>query len=807
MPGLPDGEPGPLAIAAQREVWITDDGSPLAAALQREFISVGCATRVVNLRELENPSAAGVGALVILSPAPQEKGDSHAAGNGADSVRGDEAFLKRAFALVRRLAGELNRAAADGGAMLVTVSRMDGAFGLRGNCDFDAASGGLAGLAKTAAREWPAVRCRAIDVSADWRDVAAIARRIVQECSAAGPTEIGLRPDGRCALELSASRPPCRTNGRPDDCRGDTPHRLNFAPGDVVIVTGGARGVTAAAAVALAQAARPTLVLLGRSPPPAPEPAWLAGLTGAAELKRAIIANEFADRAATPAAVEASFRRHAANREARQTLSRIATAGARVCYESLDVRDAAATAERLRRIRQTLGPIRGLVHGAGVLHDRRIEDKTDEQFAAVFDTKVAGLRSLLTALDPAELRCLVLFSSVSGRFGRQGQVDYAMANEVLNKMAQSFARRHRHCRVRSINWGPWEGGMVNDALKREFTRLGVQLIPLERGARAMVEEMGTDDPDVEVVIGGGFDAGGAPSDSTARAVAGGARAVRIARDLTTAAHPYLRSHVIGGRTVLPAAMMLEWIAQAAVEADGASDTGRISIGGLRILRGVVLNQEPYRVTVVLTPHGDGSRQAEIRGSDDVLHARCDLVALRGGNVCRAARESEQPAAGRRGAAASVPPAETIYGEVLFHGPHFQCINRVIESSRERLLVALRAAPPPAEWMPDALERAWTTDPLLIDGALQMGILWTHLHLDKPSLPSFIAGYDQSCRPPAGNVFAELVLRQATPHKLVADVAFRDEAGVGFARLCGVEWTADAALREAFRRRTLAEANA
>ena len=113
-------------------------------------------------------------------------------------------------------------------------------------------------------------------------------------------------------------------------------------------------------------------------------------------------------------------------------------------------------------------PIRGIIHGAGVLADARIEDKTHEQFERVYATKVAGLRALLHAVEPDELRALVLFSSSTGRFGRTGQVDYAIANEVLNKLAQQQARRLPRCRVVSVNWGPWDGGMVNAALKNGF---------------------------------------------------------------------------------------------------------------------------------------------------------------------------------------------------------------------------------------------------------------------------------------------------------------------------------------------------
>ena len=95
---------------------------------------------------------------------------------------------------------------------------------------------------------------------------------------------------------------------------------------------------------------------------------------------------------------------------------------------------------------------------------------------------------MLQALDLKQLRAIGLFSSSTARFGRSGQSDYAMANEVLNKAAQTLARRLPACRVVSIGWGPWDGGMVNEPLKKLFASEGVGVIGLEEGAMKLWQE-------------------------------------------------------------------------------------------------------------------------------------------------------------------------------------------------------------------------------------------------------------------------------------------------------------------------------
>ncbi len=95
----------------------------------------------------------------------------------------------------------------------------------------------------------------------------------------------------------------------------------------------------------------------------------------------------------------------------------------------------------MEEIRGQFGTVRGLIHGAGVLADRKIVDQTDSQFDLVYDTKVKGLQHLYQSIDPEALRFLILFSSSTARFGRSGQVAYAAANEALNKWAQQQSVR------------------------------------------------------------------------------------------------------------------------------------------------------------------------------------------------------------------------------------------------------------------------------------------------------------------------------------------------------------------------------
>ncbi|MFO0916986.1 MAG: SDR family NAD(P)-dependent oxidoreductase [Planctomycetaceae bacterium] len=461
-----------LAFAPGSIFAIVSDKSSLAEALRAELELLGYRAQQAGWTDsLSSADGKNLAGLILLSP-----------GQGSNDEQ-----LWQALDWVKHCGPALRASGKRQAALLATISRLDGGFGTHTSARLtDPLSGALAGLAKTVRHEWPEVSAKAVDLS----DVDALNDRVVAELIdrllSDGPAEIGYVTDGWRQVE---------TAGQTLPEAGSPP----VNPGDLLIVTGGARGVTAACALAVARAWKPRLLLLGRTPL-TEEPAGLSEFNSPAEIKSALLRQ--GRPGTTPREIERDSRQILANREVRKTLQAIRAAGADVDYVACDIRDSADVQACLREAQQQFGPVRGVIHGAGVLEDRRIEDKTREQFENVFQTKVAGWQNLFAALDPDELRCVALFSSSTGRFGRTGQVDYAMANEALNKLAQQCQRQHPACRVRSFNWGPGDGGMVTEALKPLFAQEGIGLIPLETGAQLLVHELeqpGADRP-VELVV-------------------------------------------------------------------------------------------------------------------------------------------------------------------------------------------------------------------------------------------------------------------------------------------------------------------
>ncbi len=792
LPGLESAQP--LAI--------TKDGFGVAEALRECLSEAGIEAFVAGA----DAELHGAKSVIFLGGLRDTEGVEDALGICREAFRTAHAFAR---GLPRDLPGpgSNGNGASQHGGVFVTVQDTGGRLGhFDGSQDFAWEGdegrewlGGLTGLAKTAAREWPEVAVKAIDLAKAGRPARLLAEAIAEELFSGGPElEVGLSGSGeRVTLECV-----------PGSLRKASADFLSSSPVDassVLVATGGARGVTAKALLELAKAARPALVVLGRTPL-REEPQELANANDPAAITEVLFDRARAGLSASgtplpsPSALRDARDRVLAAREVRANLQAFAQAGARVLYIETDVRDERAVVAAVNEARQAFGPITGLVHGAGVLSDRLIADKTPEAFDRVFETKVRGLKALLSATREDPLRLICVFSSIAARQGNAGQCDYAMANEVLNKvMAKEAARRAvpglARCVVKALDWGPWDGGMVSPALRERFEQEGVPAIPQDVGARLFVDELlGAPVEDVEVVLG--------PAPSGWQTRAGRALKANFPEigaspiHVHVGSHPYLASHRIKGRPVLPFVMALDWFARAAAEARPGAD--------LAVLRDVHVKRTVPLPN--LATHGHGFRvvvrppaSPTSNGHESLL---LELVGDTGGPAFyTASAVLQHPELGREaggagqgtvregfseGAAGLLSP-EGLYREGLglFHGPDFQVLRAIDILEREG--ARARIAGTSAMGWPGR----FLLDAAALDGGLQLAIVWGLQALGLRTLPMRIASAEFFLGSPGQNgndalLTCELVPRERARQRTLCDLLYALSDGTPYARLRGVE---------------------
>lgn len=385
---------------------------------------------------------------------------------------------RRLFLLLKVFEKDLEESAGAGGGWLFNLTAFDGQFGLRQSRTFPAAPAGTLGVTKSAALEWPKVRVKCIDVdpALDPEQVVVEALREIADDDPA--VEVGFTDDGRWRLDL-------RQEGDVAANLSD----LELDPDGVLLVTGGAYGITADIARALAEKFRPRLVLVGRSQEPGEEAEDTRRLNPS-ELKQFLLKDLRAKNPRVkPAEVERALDRLLKDRQIRDNIAAMRKAGAQVEYHALDIRDGKAFGRLIDSVYKRWGRIDGVLHGAGVIDDKLIRDKSLESFDAVFSTKVVPATVLARKLRPKGLKFVLFFSSIAGRFGNAGQCDYSAANEVVNKLAARLSHEWPDVHTVAINWGPWDGGMVREDLRKLFAARNIQTIAIEKGRLRCLEEL------------------------------------------------------------------------------------------------------------------------------------------------------------------------------------------------------------------------------------------------------------------------------------------------------------------------------
>ena len=378
-------------------------------------------------------------------------------------------------------------------AQVIAASRLGGRFGRDSSGAGLATGGGANGMLNCLRYEYPNASLRAVDF--DGQTEAEIALRLTQELFADDSAhEAGYLGTTRYGSVTAAQVLLPRPEAAAIKPAGDW----------VVLATGGARGITAGILQAMALPGM-RLVLLGRTPAPAPESAETTPHQDASALKKALLAARTArGEKPKPIEIDREVSKVLVDREIRDNLAKLSATGATVDYRACDVRDEASFGALIDSLYAAHGRIDAVLHAAGVIEDKLLADKTAESFERVLGTKLDAAFVLSQKLKPDTLKTLTFFTSVAGRYGNRGQSDYAAGNEVLNRLAWQLHRQWPGVRVSAMNWGPWDAGMASEGVKAALRERGMEPIPLADGCRFYLEELAYAAPgQVEVVAGVG----------------------------------------------------------------------------------------------------------------------------------------------------------------------------------------------------------------------------------------------------------------------------------------------------------------
>lgn len=290
----------------------------------------------------------------------------------------------------------------------------------------------LWGMGKVIAREHPELNCVRVDLDpqATGNDAQTLFEEIISSLSAKDiEDQVALRDGNRYVARLVHHRQSQKTLDK-----------LTFHSDRSYLITGGLGGLGLLIASFLVERGVKHLVLLGRS-----------------EVKPAI-ANQ---------------------------LKQLEQAGARLTVVQADVSNIEQVTQVLADIEQSLPPLRGIIHAAGVLDDGVLLQQNWQRFDRVLAPKVQGAWNLHTLTQNQPLDFFVLFSSTASLLGSAGQGNHAAANAFLDALASY--RRMQGLPSLSINWGAWAevGATARLGLVEQLSRKGEGSIATQQGLQVL----------------------------------------------------------------------------------------------------------------------------------------------------------------------------------------------------------------------------------------------------------------------------------------------------------------------------------
>ena len=750
-------------------------GGPNAEAIVERLQSVGSAVDVVAAHDNWPAAVADFEAcwnhrrvdhLIVLTSDCEQPGDW--------TTLRDQQLLVPYFVIQRWVQLRLEAAgkAARPAGILAAVTRMGGDFALSRRIR-NVSGAALTGLFKGIRREHGELIAKVVDAPADEPT------RLVLDClfrEVAGSdtaVEIGCIRGKRHRIRMVA---------QPASARATTSRDL----AGPWVVTGGARGITARIASALGGTPGVRLHLVGRSREPTVNPEWRhLDEAGISALKKDIMRQ---------AASEGEKPIDAWNSASRaidldQSLSELRSQGLDLTYHSCDVGDRDAVAGMLQNIRRQHGPIRGIVHGAGVEAAARFDRKKPDSVLPTIAAKVDGARWLwdLTAED--NLGYFVGFGSTSGRFGGLGQTDYSMSSDLLCRMCSQFGAERPDCHVFGIHWSPWDeiGMAARPESRFALEAAGLKFLPPNEGISHLLDELDIDAADGEVAFVERIwevpDAElqwDAEMRQYSRRISADIRKApfidgvidRTDSSLTAetvldpASITMLRDHLVDGVPVVPGTVLLELCLQTA----GLLDRDRRIVGARehKVLNGVRCHGgRRQRLAIHAVEEAAGIIQCEVRGEfcdqkNRVVDPQRIYASV---TVLTADAPAEGPAAGvtlpdsweELQLATGPDSYDPRHVGTVYHGPSLARLRGITDLSEQHCW--FRIADPDGSNTPSGTDR-----PAILDALLQALDVALHRLRGTRQLPTMIGRMDQHVAEMTGH------------NELVAFVQLTGEAG-------------------------------
>ncbi len=371
----------------------------------------------------------------------------------------------------------------------------------------------------------------------------------------------------------------------------DHPISDMITEGDVILATGGGKGITFESIFALAIETQAKLAIFGRS-------------------------NQEDDEAL------------------KRNLQILTESNIQYRYYAVDVCDKKSVKEAIHKIKQEWKSIQHIVHGAGVNTPKLIQELVPQDFHKTSAVKVNGLKNIMDHIDPKQLKLLVGYGSIIAQSGMRGNADYAWANDQLALYIQGLDKKYDHCRCITLEWSVWDGTGMGVALNsiENLKQQGIWPIPIHDGIKQLKAILSDTKNSGRYIITSRF--GGIPTLAFSKS------RLPLGRFISKIKHHipqvelvsevsinlkediYLKNHVFKGQYVFPTVMILEGMAQCS-QVLYAGESTSWSFQDLKINKSIFIPEKDINtLRFIISRITQNSFQAVVLSEDSNYEVHC-----------------------------------------------------------------------------------------------------------------------------------------------------------------------------------------
>ena len=430
---------------------------------------------------------------------------------------------------------------------------------------FNPFEGAVCGFYKGLRKEWVKSKVKIIDldIAGDLNISDGVMVRLRDELEASSDEyEIGYTEGRRVAFKVD-----CFDRKEFNEIKlPDMPH---------FVITGGGNGIAAEIITGLAGKVRGKFTIIGRTALPENIEQLSSLSEERLEQKKHEIRNilKKTGETASPVAVEREYEKLRKAVSVHKLINTVRAKGSDILYFECDVRDYESLEKVINEATEKNGPVHAVIHAAGVEKSRLLAQKTLEEFRDIFSVKAHGLCNLYRVIDKKELKVFIGFSSISGRFGNEAQLDYCSANSFISSFISMIKSKHSEIHALSVAWSGWKDtGMAwrNEFVRQNSEEMGINLIEPDRGTAEFIRILtgGTDRN--EIIVSKGLSHFITPgmtygkTDETPQidwVVKDDGKLYKAFKVLSVKRDPIINNHRLGKTPLMPAVGFMEILAE------------------------------------------------------------------------------------------------------------------------------------------------------------------------------------------------------------------------------------------------------